>query len=89
MTKYWIKDLKYHQCIHAPTQEVSDKLRNKFQELGLKDIVGKSYLEVDYWYWFEGDTVYYPFDGSIASIDYAEMARSEIITIDQLYDFNN
>lgn len=89
MTKYWIKDLKYNQCIHAPTQEISDRLRNKFHELGLKNIEGKSYLDADYWHWFEGDTVYYPNDGAIAPIEYTELENDEILTIDQLHDFNN
>lgn len=89
MKKYWIKDLKHNQCVHAPTQEISDKLRNKFHELGLKDIEGNSHLDVDYWYWFYKYTVYYPSDGSMASIDYAELENDEILTIDQLHDFDN
>lgn len=89
MKKYWIKDLTKKQCIHAPTQLIADRLFVKFNELGLKDIAGNSYLEVDHWHWFNRDTVYYPSDGSIASIDYSEMENDEILTIDQLKDFDD
>lgn len=85
MKKYWIKDLKENQVIHAPTKETARKLCNKFHELGLKWATGRTYLEELNWDVYKGETCYSPSDGYFSSI--CLYTDPEILTIEQLLDF--
>lgn len=91
MKKYWIKDLTHEQGIHAPTIEIAERLLRKFHELGLTWYGGCSYLEEDKSYFpFEMiDSIYFPKQGTIGSMSSLFRDEWEVITIDQLYDFNN
>lgn len=87
MKKYWIKDLKENQAIHAPTKEIAEKLCNKFHELGLKWVNGASYSENLNWDVYKRETCYFPYNGYVSNIDYYIQSECEILTIDQLLDF--
>lgn len=87
MEKKWIKDLGFNECIHAPTQEISDKLCKKFHELGLKWSSGISYLDNTQYNVYKENTHYYPYDGSYSDKDYATDCSSAVYTINDLLDF--
>lgn len=84
--KYWIKDLTSNQVINAPTKKIAKKLLKKFRELGLKWRNGEPYGKVTGWSVFGVDTCYRPFDGKFG--DTWCYSDQEILTIDQLLDFN-
>lgn len=88
MKKYWIKDLTSKQAIHAPTREIADKLLSKFHELGLTWSSGFTYLEKDLWGLRTSNTIYIPTKGYYSDISLSEN-EYEILTIEQLHDFNN
>lgn len=89
MKKYWIKDLNENQVIHAPTEEIAKKLCNRFNELGLTWEGGDAYT---HWSFSEiytkgGGLCYRPKTGKQCNRDYYLKNRLEILTIDQLLDF--
>lgn len=89
MKKYWIKDLTDKQAIHAPTEEIAEKLCKKFHELGLKWINGCPYSKTD-WDTLKEKTCYRPNRGAYGtygSIDYYIRESFEILTIGNLLDF--
>lgn len=88
MKKYWIKDLKENQVIHAPTKEIAKKLCNKFHELGLKWANGEHYSGCLFWRIYIGErTCYLPSKGHVDNLYYYEQRGYEILTIDNLLDF--
>lgn len=87
--KYWIKDLTEKQCIHAPTREIADKLLSKFHELGLTWSTGFTYLEKDLWGINTSNTIYIPTKGCYSNALFYSVKDYEVLTIDQLYDFDN
>lgn len=92
MKKYWIKDLKDNQCIHAHTKKITKKLCKKFHSLGLTWRNGDSYLNENKWDRYKEETVYYPSKGVYSNTWSAwcsSINASEVITIDRLYDFDN
>lgn len=86
MKKYWIKDLTSKQAIHAPTREIADKLISKFHELGLTWNSGFTYLEKGLWGVRTSNTIYIPKRGLYSDIS-LNVNEYEILTIDQLHDF--
>lgn len=89
MKKYWIKDLTSKQAIHAPSREIADKLISKFHELGLTWSSGFTYLEKDLWGIHTSNTIYMPARGRYSNTSFYLVNEYEILTIDQLYDFDN
>lgn len=87
MKKYWIKDLTEKQVIHAPTKEIARKLCNKFHELGLKWADGDSYLNETNWSRYREENCYNYKTGKHSSKPSYISQRYEILTIDQLLDF--
>jgi|SRR5690625_2651216 len=87
MKKYWIKDLTEKQVIHAPTEDIAKMLCNKFHKLGLKWRSRRSYPENLHWDKYKEETCYAPSDGEFCDIDYYTEQGYEILTIDQLLDF--
>lgn len=87
--KHWIKDLKDNQCIHAHTRKIAKKLCKKFHRLGLSWSNGDSYLDDNGWNLSKEETVYYPSKGTYGDTWCSNIAGSEVITIDQLHDFDS
>lgn len=87
MKKYWIKDLTENQVIHAPTLEIADKLCKRFNEMGLKWSHGNSYLNTIRWDRYREDTCYNCKKGLYGYKSYYILQGYEILTIDQLLDF--
>lgn len=89
MRKYWIKDLTENQVIHAPTEEIAKKLCNKFHELGLQWSGRESYSKYLLWDVYRGKTCYLPSNGEYYHLDSYTQEGYEILTIDQLLDFQS
>lgn len=87
MKKYWIKDLTKKQVIHAPTKKIAKKLCKKFDMLGLKWRSGESYSGVLRWDECREETCYSPSEGAFCDLGYSTEHGYEILTIDQLLDF--
>lgn len=88
MKKYWIKDLNENQVIHAPTKKIAKKLCNKFHELDLKWCTGESYSIYSRWD-DRAETCYSPSKGMFCDLSYSTEEGYEILTIDQLLDFQS
>lgn len=87
MEKKWIKDLGSNECIHTPTQEISDKLRKKLDELGLKWCDGQSYVKWSFYHFHKEQTFIFPYHGTFANKDYVNGVSAKIYTISDLLDF--
>lgn len=87
MKKKWIKDLTSKEVIHAPTEEIANKLCKKFDELGLKWIGEKSYLNENRWRYFEKNMCYRPNTGGYCERDWYKKSGFPIYTIENLLDF--
>lgn len=88
MKKKWIKDLNKNEVIHAPTQEIAEKLCKRFDELGLKWFNNSSYLSDNNWSLFKEDTCYCPKIGKYFTPGYYEILGCKIYTINDLKDFD-
>ena len=55
-------------CIHCPTLELAKQVLSIFHQLGLRWCDEKHYTLTHNWDWYEENTVYYPFDGKLASL---------------------
>lgn len=89
MKKYWIKDLDENQVIHAPTEDIAKKLCKKFDMLGLTWCPGHPYsanLRRDK---YKEETCYLPSKGEYCSLSYYAEQGYEILTIDELMDFQS
>lgn len=87
MEKKWIKDLGENECIHAPTQEIADKICKKFYELGMCWCNGESYLNNTNYNVNKENTHYYPYDGCYSDKNYTIECYSKVYTINDLLDF--
>lgn len=87
MKKYWIKDLDENQVIHAPTEEIAEKLCEKFNMLGLKWNSWAPYPRNSSWDEYRAETCYSPSDGTYCDLSYSIKEGYEILSIDQLLDF--
>lgn len=87
MKKYWIKDLTDKQVIHAPTEDIAEKLCKKFHELGLKWRMGNSYSSRTCWHLSRENTCYRPAAGVYGHKVEYNTDRYEILTIGNLLDF--
>lgn len=87
MKKYWIKDLTDKQVIHAPTEEIAKRLCEKFDKLGLTWSSGRSYSRYFWWDTHKEKTCYRPYKGTFCSLSLATQRGYEILTIEQLIDF--
>lgn len=87
MKKYWIKDLTENQVIHAPTKEIDDRLRKKFNMLGIAWCLWRPYSEHSLWSGYKEETCYLPSKGEYCSLSYYTQEGYEILTIDELLDF--
>lgn len=86
--KYWIKDLTKEQVVHVPTLEIAEKICCKLHELRLKWHSGTSYLEDNFWRINKEETCYNFTTGLQGSRSYYEKNDYEILSIDQILDFD-
>ena len=89
MKKYWIKDLNENQVIHAPTKKIAKKLCKKFDILGLIWRSGDPYPGNLRWDEYRAETCYLPSKGQLCDLSYFAQEGYEILTIDQLLDFQS
>lgn len=87
MKKYWIKDLTEWQVIHAPTKEIAKKLCKRFDMLGLQWSSGDPYSVYFHWDKYKEETCYRPYKGAFCGLSLATQQYYEILTIEQLLDF--
>lgn len=87
MKKYWIKDLTECQVIHAPTRMIDDRLCEKFDMLGLTWCSGHPYSANLHGDKYKEETCYLPSKGEYCSLSYYAEQGYEILTIDELLDF--
>lgn len=86
----YIKELKAHEVIHAPTKEIAEKLCEKFDELEITTSIGNKFTDKDFWSPFKEDTFFSPQEGTIGLLeDYkVSFETVKVYTIDQLKDFD-
>lgn len=87
MKKHWIKDLTEKQVIHAPTKMIAERLCKKFNTLGLKWSSGTPYSKRSLWGTYREEACYRPSKGEYCSLNYYIQEGYEILTIEQLLDF--
>lgn len=83
----FIKDLTNKEVILAPTKEISDKLRFKFDELGLKWTTGMKYTCLCYWGSLTESLAYLPALGQVGSEEFYKENGYTFYNIDDLLDF--
>lgn len=83
----YIKDLTNKEVILAPTKEISDKLRLRFDELGLKWSCGLSYKDTCFWIQYVRYTAYLPKLGKYGPKDSSNLHGYTFYNIDDLLDF--
>lgn len=85
--KYWIKNLTKKQVIHAPTEEIANRLCKKFDMLGLKWNTKEPYPGNLEWDNYKEETCYSPSSGEYCDRGYYTREGYNILSIDQLLDF--
>ena len=75
------KKLKIREktCIHCPTLESAKQVLSIFHHLGLEWCYETSYTICTNWDYYKEDTIYYPFEGKLSSLEFAHRTSYKII----------